>query len=195
MYGVKGVPFQNTTALHIMAQLWSIFPVVTHYTRSNSTGVNTQRGKPGKTLPKSAHGQPVAAFSTLSNSTTHHKVFNMSIVSTIGFCSFCDAFRDMDRNENFSYQGKRALFDYLEQYSEDSGQPVELDVISLCCDYYENDTETIISECRIDINTDGFEDMDEDEIEESKTDQVREYLNEHTIVVGEVPGGFVYAAF
>ena len=119
----------------------------------------------------------------------------MSIVSNIGFCSFCDAFRDMDRNENFSYDGKRVLFDYLEALSEDTGADIELDVIALCCEYYENDIETIISECRIDIGTDDFEGMDEDEIEESKTEQVREYLEDNTIIVGEVPGGFVYAAF
>lgn len=119
----------------------------------------------------------------------------MPIVSNIGFCEFCDAFRDMDRNENFSYEGKRALFDYLEQYSEDSGQPVELDVIALCCDYYENDIDTIISECRIEIDRDGFEDLAFDEIKEAKTEQVRDYLNDNTIIVGEVPGGFVYACF
>ena len=119
----------------------------------------------------------------------------MSIASNIGFCHFCDAFRDMDRNENFSYEGKRALFDYLEGLSEDIGNDIELDVIALCCDYCENAEETIISEHRIDIDTDGFEDMDEDEQEKSKTDQVRDYLKEHTIIIGEVPGGFVYAAF
>ena len=36
---------------------------------------------------------------------------------------------------------------------------------------------------------------DEDEVEESKADQVREYLEDNTSIVGEVPGGFVYAAF
>ena len=119
----------------------------------------------------------------------------MPIVSTIGFCQFCDAFRDNYRNANFSYQGKRALFDYLEQYSEDSGQPVELDVIALCCEYYENDIETIISEYKIDIDTDDFQDLDEDDQEKAKTEQVRDYLNDNTIILGEVPGGFVYAAF
>jgi len=119
----------------------------------------------------------------------------MSIVSNIVFCEFCDAFRDMDRNENFSYQGKKVLFDYLEGLSEDTGNDIELDVIALCCEYYENDIDTIISECGIDVDTDGFEDMDEDEQEEAKTEQVRDYLNEHTIIVGQVPGGFVYAAF
>ena len=56
---------------------------------------------------------------------------------SIGFCQFCDRFRDMNRNENFSYDGKRALFEYLEQYEEDTGEEIELDVIALCCDYTE----------------------------------------------------------
>lgn len=56
---------------------------------------------------------------------------------SIGFCQFCDAFRDMDRNTNFSYDGKKALFEYLERYEEETGVPVELDVIALCCEYSE----------------------------------------------------------
>ena len=119
----------------------------------------------------------------------------MSIISNTGFCEFCDAFRDMGRNENFSYQGKKVVFDFLEELSYDPGQDIELDVISLCCEYNENDVDTIISEYGIDINTDGFEDMDEDEQEESKTKQVKDYLNKHTTIVGDVPGGFVYAVF
>lgn len=120
----------------------------------------------------------------------------MTIVSNIGFCSFCDAFRDMDRNENFSYEGKRVLFDYLEALSEDTGADIELDVIALCCEYYENDIETIIQDYQIEICDDGFGDLlDPEEVEESKTDQVREYLQDNTIIVGDVPGGFVYAVF
>ena len=56
---------------------------------------------------------------------------------TINFSQFCDAFRDMNRNDDFTYDGKRALFDYLEEYAEDCGAEVELDVIALCCDYVE----------------------------------------------------------
>lgn len=56
----------------------------------------------------------------------------------INFSMFCDAFRDMDRNENFSYKGKRALFDYLESIEEDTGEKIELDVIALCCEYSED---------------------------------------------------------
>ena len=57
--------------------------------------------------------------------------------TNVTFCGFCDAFRDMNRNENFTYEGKKALFEYLEQYEEDCNTEVELDVIALCCEYSE----------------------------------------------------------
>ena len=56
---------------------------------------------------------------------------------SINFSRFCDAFQI--RKENFSYEGKEALFNYLEQYEEDTGEEIELDVIALCCDYTEYD--------------------------------------------------------
>ena len=59
---------------------------------------------------------------------------------TVNFSEFCDTFRDMNRNDNFTYKGKRALFDYLEEYEESTGEEIELDIIALCCEYteYEN---------------------------------------------------------
>ncbi len=59
------------------------------------------------------------------------------MIEHVGFCRFCDAFREADRNENFSYEGKRALFDYLEQLEEEIEEPIELDVIAWCCEYRE----------------------------------------------------------
>jgi len=55
----------------------------------------------------------------------------------IGFCQFCDRFRDMGRNEQFSYDGKKALFEYLEALEEDLDEEIDLDVIALCCEYTE----------------------------------------------------------
>jgi len=57
--------------------------------------------------------------------------------TNVTFGDFCDAFRDMNRNENFTYEGKKALFEYLEEYEEDCDMEFELDVIALCCDYSE----------------------------------------------------------
>lgn len=59
------------------------------------------------------------------------------MVKTISLYDFERAFVDMNRANNFSYEGKKALFEYLEQYEEETGTPVELDVIALCCEYSE----------------------------------------------------------
>ena len=53
---------------------------------------------------------------------------------------FRAAFARMGRKKNFTYEGLGALFDQLEQYEEDAGIELELDVIAFCCEYteYEN---------------------------------------------------------
>ena len=56
---------------------------------------------------------------------------------TISFGQFQDAFYNMDRQNQFSYKGKKALFDFLEEYEDSTDEEVELDVIALCCDYVE----------------------------------------------------------
>jgi hypothetical protein len=55
---------------------------------------------------------------------------------TVTQYDFTEAFRQT-RPENFSYAGQKALFDYLEEYEADTGEEIELDVITLCCDYSE----------------------------------------------------------
>ena len=41
-----------------------------------------------------------------------------------------------NRNGNFSYEGLRALFEYLEDITDEEN-PYKLDVIALCCEYSE----------------------------------------------------------
>lgn len=55
----------------------------------------------------------------------------------VNFCAFQDAFTHSDRNENFTYDALRALFDYLEEFEQSTGEKLELDVIALCCEYSE----------------------------------------------------------
>ena len=50
---------------------------------------------------------------------------------------FVDRFKEMNRENNFSYEGKLALFEYIEQYEEDCDQEIEFDLIALCCEYTE----------------------------------------------------------
>lgn len=75
---------------------------------------------------------------------------------TITETMFHDAFRDYGRTDNFSYEARCALFEYLEQLEEDTGEELELDVIALCCDY----SEMTLEEINQDYSQE-FEDMDE----------------------------------
>ena len=58
---------------------------------------------------------------------------------TVSEYDFVQAFRDMNRENQFSEAGLSALFDYLEQYEDNTGEEIELDVIALCCDFVEYD--------------------------------------------------------
>ena len=58
---------------------------------------------------------------------------------TINEYQFKDAFQS-SRPNNFSYEGLTALYDYLEDLEEDTGEEIELDVIGLCCDFTEYDS-------------------------------------------------------
>ena len=58
---------------------------------------------------------------------------------TINEYQFRTAF-ETSRPNNFSYEGLTALYEYLEQYEEDTGEEIELDVIAICCDFTEYDS-------------------------------------------------------
>ena len=53
---------------------------------------------------------------------------------------FRTRFHQMERGEQFSYEGLTALYEYLEELEEGCETKIELDVIALCCDFseYEN---------------------------------------------------------
>lgn len=64
----------------------------------------------------------------------------MSLKQYINFSQFCDWFNNSGSyKNNFTYEGKRALFDYLEQLSEDIGEDIEFDPIAICCEYTQYD--------------------------------------------------------
>ena len=87
---------------------------------------------------------------------------------TINFYDFCKAFRDLGREDQFSYEAKRMLFDHLEDVDPDH----ELNVIALCCAYAEDDQD----DARRNYSIKG---------------DVLDWLQENTIVVGVTPDGAV----
>ena len=62
------------------------------------------------------------------------------MITTINEYDFIKAFHKMGRGNNFSTSGLTALYEYLEMLEDDTGQPIELDVIALCCEYAEYDS-------------------------------------------------------
>jgi len=58
---------------------------------------------------------------------------------SVNMYDFERAFKNFER-DNFSYDGLKALFEYLEEYEDSTGEEVELDVIALCCEYAEYDS-------------------------------------------------------
>ena len=59
---------------------------------------------------------------------------------TINYYDFRTEFRAFGREEQFTREGLKALFDYLEELGEDCGEEIELDVIALCCEFVEYDS-------------------------------------------------------
>lgn len=55
----------------------------------------------------------------------------------VNFYDFQNRFYSMGRDNQFSYAGKKALFEYLEELEADTGEEIELDIIALCCEYTE----------------------------------------------------------
>lgn len=109
--------------------------------------------------------------------------------TTVTFSEFCDAFSAAGRNDQFSYEGKRALFNFLEEMEEQTGKEYDLDVIALCCEYVESTIDELIADYDIDVSE---AEGDDEEIERI----VEDFLNDNTMLVGKLDNGsFVYAQF
>ena len=110
----------------------------------------------------------------------------MAIVQTLSKSSFIEAFKQSSRKDQFSYEALEAIFNYLEDYSDNTGEPIELDIVEICCDYNMMTIEDIINEYRIDVS-----DVDEDDVEQ----YVIDYLNDWTMVLGRCVDGVVFQCF
>ena len=123
------------------------------------------------------------------------------IYQEVNFSSFCDAFFRMSQEDNFSYAGKQALFDYLEEMSEDTGENYELDIIALCCEWQELTPEEIVKQydcIKEDLNlTYHFSILDEDEQKEIEIelDDVLQVLHGYTTARETDSGTIIFISF
>ena len=91
--------------------------------------------------------------------------------NTINFYEFERGFVERNRKGNFTYEGLKLIFDYLEDLEDDLGEEFEFDPIALCCEFTEYES-----------IQDVFEDSAIHE-----TDQSIDTLQEHfpVVLVGE----------
>ena len=114
----------------------------------------------------------------------HHKLNERgnSMKTSVSEYDFKNAFMEI-RPDNFSSKGLTVLFDHLEELENDIGEEMELDVIAICCDYYESTLEDLKTDY-----PDHFADADtlEDAIE---------ILQDVTMVAGQTDTTVIYVAF
>ena len=100
------------------------------------------------------------------------------MIKTINFYDFQLGFEIQGRQNQFSYSGLKALFEYFEQLEEDCGYSLEFDPVAICCEYVEYDN---ISEFHLDYDHEDYPDVDS--------------LYDHTQVIEIDKQSFIIVAF
>jgi len=109
-----------------------------------------------------------------------------------------------DDNANWSRAGAFALAEYFEQYEDDCGEDIELDVVAIRCDfseyssleswadeYFGGDAQTVADALGLDVDMSGVEfEQDEEEVQ----DVIREYIQDHGQLI-EFDGGIIVSSF
>lgn len=90
----------------------------------------------------------------------------------VNIAMFIEAFKAMDRVEQFGYEALGELFDHIEDFEQDTGEEFELDVIALCCDWSVMTREEILEQYSDDLD-DYITDTDNEEF----ADEVRAQLD------------------
>lgn len=113
--------------------------------------------------------------------------------NTINFFEFCDGFRD---RVNFSYEGKRILFDFLENLEQETGEEIEYDPIGFCCEFEESSLDQLTQQYdEISELCAGFDKEQTDDLEKMR-EAIQEFLQDNTILCGITKdGNFIYQQF
>ena len=99
----------------------------------------------------------------------------MSIIQTVNKSQFIDNLL-ADDYASWTYEDAEALYDYYEQYSDDTGEDVELDRVALRCEWTRADSIDEVIE-----DYDDIEDLED--------------LQDNTQVIEHVGGVLLFIAF
>jgi hypothetical protein len=99
------------------------------------------------------------------------------IVQTVHKAHFIYAFKNWNvYQNNFSYEGLELLYDYFDDM--DSQEPIELDVVAICCEFCEMSLDEVLS--NYDVTDETLNCDNETELLGLATD----YLEKNTFLVG-----------
>ena len=111
------------------------------------------------------------------------------MIQTISQNEFINYFMDSETyRNNFSYEGKKALFNYFEELEESIGEQIEFNMVAVCCEYseYEN-----LKEAYSVYEGHG---MSEEELEEVSEDDMQTYFEDNTQLI-EFDSGIIIQNF
>lgn len=106
---------------------------------------------------------------------------------TINRSQFIQAFSDAGRANQFSREALNAIFDWMENYEDETGEQIELDVIAICCEWSEDSPENIADQYGIETSDDDGREL---------ADRVLEFLHDNTGAAISLDNGcIVYIQF
>jgi hypothetical protein len=109
----------------------------------------------------------------------------MAIVQTINSATqFADMFKQSSRADQFSYEALEAIYEYLDDFSRNTGENIELDIVSICCEWYEMTWQEVAEQYNVDLS----DCTDDDECIKA----IDAYLWEETQSINLDNGSFVF---
>jgi hypothetical protein len=109
----------------------------------------------------------------------------MAIIDTLHEAQFVDEFRKIREND-FSFDGLKVLFRYLDDLSEDCGENIEFDPIGFCCEFDEYNLEEFNND--YDMNIESFETFEKNRYQnelDQKRIQIIDFFTSRDFVNGE----------
>ena len=101
------------------------------------------------------------------------------MINTIKVNEFIDGIESI-RPDNFTADALRQMFDWFEQYEDDTGEQVEFDPIAICCDFSQSTVEEVNSDYSKEFTDIG---------------EAVEWISENSIVIAADDDWIVYQQF
>ena len=104
----------------------------------------------------------------------------MALIQTVDSSDLYHLACRLHRGNNFGYDGWRAIGDHLESLSDDLGEDIEIDIISICCEYnMASSADGFYEGYDMGIDESYWEGMDDEE----KLETIENYLQDNAALV------------